>query len=210
MSHIQCSVCGTVGHNKRNKLCTAKQLVPLILKPYKRPIILFNSVITEYYSIFDKDNMSDEMIYLLMERDLIRWAYYSTKTNLYCVCNKGENPPINIYIEGYIIKIAFIITKPSRAVLHMKTWELIYTPPNTLTNDTLKECPICYDTLQSSQLIQMNCNHSFCLHCIQGCIHSVKNNDNPPFCSMCRTVVTQVTIPDILLYNTLADTLYKI
>jgi hypothetical protein len=199
---IHCSACGNYGHNKRNKTCPAKTHS---IKPYIKPVILYNHIISEYYSIFDV-NIPSEMISIMLAQDIIRWAYYSCKTKLYCVCNKGIKPPND---NDILIKIAFIIPKPTTALINIKAWELVYNP-NPIVSSIQKECSICYDLFQTNQFITMNCNHSFCLSCIQGCIHSIKNTEQLPTCPMCRAIVTLVNVPDIPIYNTLAETLYQI
>jgi hypothetical protein len=144
------------------------------------------------------------MISLLMAQGIVRWAYYSYKTKLYCVCNNGIKPQID---EDSIMKLAFIISRPTNAVINMKAWDIVYQPLDTLKQ---KDCSICYDSLQSNKFITMNCKHSFCFECFQGCIHSIKNTEQCPTCPMCRAIVTQVNVPDIFIYNSLAETLYKL
>jgi len=205
---VRCSACGLQGHNKRNKICPAIKTPNNTLntfKPYIKPVILYSHVNSEYYSIFDV-NIPYEMIHLMIEQNIIRWAFYSYKTKLYCVCDRDIFPN---NIDDGIIKIAFIIPKPTVAIIHLKAWELIYTPP-VVDNSIQIDCSICYESLPSNKFITMNCNHSFCLSCIQGCIHSIKVSEQQVTCPLCRTVVTQVNVPDIPIYNSLAETLYKL
>ena len=89
----------------------------------------------------------------------------------------------------------------------MKSWNIQYSPQQLTTQS---ECPICYETVQSHTSVQFNCNHIYCFTCIYSYISSVKDTEQSVTCPMCRTVVTDITLQDPLLYNTIVEIVYQL
>ena len=205
MPNIICSACGLHGHNKRNKTCSARTIneTQSTIVRYRKPIILFDPHISQYYSVFEKAHISTEVLTILRNHNpaSIRWAFYSLETNLYCISNNPSN-----YNPNYIVHIAFPIIRPTNAVMHIKSWNLTYSPQLVSSS----ECPICYETIHSYTSVHFNCNHNYCFTCIHSFISSIKDTEQPATCPMCRTVVTDVHLPDPIVYNSLAETLYQL
>ena len=204
---VQCSACQTYGHNKRSSKCPARISSQETIRPYIKPVILWNQQTSQYYSVVDQ-HIPPQVISTLISQDIARWALYSHQTKLYCVFDKDYNPTTNnLSNKQGNIKIAFLIPKPTTAVIHFKAWDLIYSPP---VSSHSKECFICYDSVPSHCFITTNCKHSFCFSCIQGCIHSGKLTQQLFTCPMCRTLVTSVNIYDVIIHNTLSEILYQL
>jgi len=203
---VQCSVCQVYGHNKRNTKCPARMLTQQTIRPYIKPVILWNQNTGQYYSIVEH-HIPPQVISNLISQDIIRWAFYSHQTNLYRVFDKEYKPSNNLSAEEGILKLAFLISKPTLAVINFKAWDILYTP---IVSSQSKECSICYESLPATHFITTNCAHSFCFSCIQGCIHSAKSTDNLFNCPMCRTLLTQVNVYDINIHNTLSTILYQL
>lgn len=49
-----------------------------------------------------------------------------------------------------------------------------------------KNCCICFETVDSFDICQLNCNHKFCLHCIT---QHIDSNKNDPRCPLCRSTI---------------------
>ena len=62
-------------------------------------------------------------------------------------------------------------------------------------------CTICLETLDISNVINTNCNHSYCLDCVSGYANSIKDKSHKPNCPMCRGVLDQL--------NTHSDELHQ-
>jgi hypothetical protein len=71
--------------------------------------------------------------------------------------------------------------------------------PETVTDLSVFECPICVAELPAKEKIQTGCKHCICKGCLMGCLeHQIDNMDySIPRCVMCRTDITEITI-----YNT--------
>jgi len=54
------------------------------------------------------------------------------------------------------------------------------------------ECPICYDSLEVSSVVQTSCGHDFCVACIKNLATSIKDKKTPPYCPMCRAVINEL------------------
>ena len=75
-------------------------------------------------------------------------------------------------------------------VEYLKALSIVYSP---LSNEVeLKECPICFDEFQPNCLLRTNCNHSFCIECMQHHTNEFKNKTCEPTCPYCRTVIHEV------------------
>jgi hypothetical protein len=192
-----CSVCKNQGHTKRSKFCPANQTT------YKKPVILYDHINFIYFSIIKETDLTPYTIALCMKNNTARWCY-SRGNNKYMVCNKDALRP-----NKNAVSIAIVIPKPTNAVLSILMWELIYLPPNSVRSLSC-ECPICYAKFKSNKLVKLDCHHSFCLPCIQGCISSVQPTEQIFVCPLCRQQPSTVTLSDPILYNTLASVLYKL
>ena len=55
------------------------------------------------------------------------------------------------------------------------------------------ECPICYDTFETKNLVLTECGHNYCSPCYKSYMLSV-NAVTKPCCSICRTIINTVTV----------------
>lgn len=69
-------------------------------------------------------------------------------------------------------------------------------PTESVTDLSEFECPICVSVLPAKEKVETGCKHCICKGCLMGCLeHQIVNmNYNLPRCSMCRTVITELTI----------------
>ena len=201
-----CSVCKNQGHTKRNKNCPLKQKENVNVNIYKKPVILYDPAHFIYFSIVKEQDLTPYAISLCMKNNTARWCY-THGNNKYMVCNKDALRP-----NKNIVSIALIIPKPTNAVFSILIWDFIYITPSQENNvrSSSCECPICYEKTESNKLVKLNCNHSFCLSCVQGCISSIQATEQIFVCPMCRQQPATVTLSDPVVYNTLVDTLYKL
>jgi hypothetical protein len=65
-------------------------------------------------------------------------------------------------------------------------------------------CPICLDDINSSQCLQLNCNHEVCSNCFDKYLSSV-DIQKEPCCSLCRIQTTTVTFQDQDCYDTIKN-----
>jgi len=64
-----------------------------------------------------------------------------------------------------------------------KNMAMINNPSKVSSPPETKECPICYETLLSTQFVNTNCNHSLCYMCV------IKSMTAKPICPMCRAEI---------------------
>ena len=218
MNMYTCSNCNGIGHNKRNKNCpvnrviqetqgtpiqSIKTTVPELVTTYKKPVIIYDNIHSIYFSIVKEQYLTPYVISICMKNNTARWCY-TRGDHKYMVSNNGADRP-----NKNNIHIAFIIPRPTNAVLSILIWDLIYIPPTTVRSSSC-ECPICYEKIISNKLVKMSCEHSFCLQCIQGCITSIQTTEQIFVCPMCRQQSNSITLSNPTIYNTIANTLYKL
>jgi len=64
----------------------------------------------------------------------------------------------------------------------------------TENQETDCDCPICYDNINSKDIVSTNCNHKLCVPCLSRYFDSLNQYANKqPVCSLCRTSVNQLT-----------------
>jgi len=54
------------------------------------------------------------------------------------------------------------------------------------------DCNICYESLNISKFVKLNCNHQFCSECTQKSLKSCRPFQEP-VCAMCRSKITLLT-----------------
>lgn len=54
------------------------------------------------------------------------------------------------------------------------------------------DCPICMDTCSYENKTTLDCNHAFCLNCIQNCLKVCQEKKSIPSCALCRFSYTSV------------------
>ena len=67
-------------------------------------------------------------------------------------------------------------------------------------NESKFDCCICTETYKSMEKATMNCNHSFCVECIQEYI-DVCHSNRDVTCPLCRTKIMNVTLYDVEVHN---------
>jgi hypothetical protein len=55
------------------------------------------------------------------------------------------------------------------------------------------DCPICYDTHDTNDIIFTNCKHGYCFQCITLHANAIKDNSDPPSCPCCRTTIKEIS-----------------
>jgi hypothetical protein len=60
-------------------------------------------------------------------------------------------------------------------------------------NEEQCECCICMDQKEAENICQLNCEHTFCVTCIDTSLKTFKNRNQDVICALCRTNVTQIT-----------------
>jgi hypothetical protein len=53
-----------------------------------------------------------------------------------------------------------------------------------------RDCPICFETRETAEISQLNCQHKFCTNCITEHIHRNRSETRCPFC---RENITHIT-----------------
>lgn len=108
------------------------------------------------------------------------------------------------YIDDEVFLYIKQIVKQTTAAAYLKSISLVQ--DLTISNEIPGcDCPICFDEFAATDVLQTNCNHSFCISCIKNLSNSIKNKTNKPCCPMCRTEITKITIGSTETYNELND-----
>ena len=67
------------------------------------------------------------------------------------------------------------------------------------------DCPICYESIKSVDLITLNCSHKFCGSCITHILENHNSNSNSnPTCALCRTYMCKFDIQNPVVYHLVA------
>lgn len=98
------------------------------------------------------------------------------------------------------INIPPVISTVTRTSAYLKDISLVHDINNTDTT-TSCDCPLCFESITATDSIVTNCNHSFCVTCINGYATAIKNNTKKPNCPMCRTNLTTFTIGNQTVYE---------
>jgi hypothetical protein len=56
-----------------------------------------------------------------------------------------------------------------------------------------QECPICMDSFSSDKIFTTNCDHRFCIECLQKHMSSCVNTNKKRSCPLCRTQIDKLT-----------------
>lgn len=54
-------------------------------------------------------------------------------------------------------------------------------------------CPICFDDLNTQNVVLANCGHGHCVDCLKGLATSMKDMTKEPTCTLCRGTLTKLT-----------------
>jgi hypothetical protein len=91
-----------------------------------------------------------------------------------------------------------------KCVLHMLHDEVVrQNTQNTVTISTIpilaeditveEECPICMESFSSDKIFTTNCEHKFCIVCLQKHMSSCANTNKKRSCPLCRTQIDKLT-----------------
>jgi hypothetical protein len=85
--------------------------------------------------------------------------------------------------------------------------KVVIKSPETVTDLSEFECPICVCTLPASEKVETDCKHCVCKGCMVGYLeHRIHNMDfSKPRCSMCRTDITELTVFNINYLTELSE-----
>ena len=67
-------------------------------------------------------------------------------------------------------------------------------PATSLADETIDECPICYDDLNIDTNIRNQCGHSICVGCFEKYMDTMIPKTSDPCCSICRSVYKKIDI----------------
>jgi len=69
-----------------------------------------------------------------------------------------------------------------------------------------EECSICYEEIETSNMVSLNCNHSFCGTCLSQTFKKC-NPNSLPCCALCRTKIECVMVNDIKTLDIIKENL---
>ena len=74
--------------------------------------------------------------------------------------------------------------------------KIVVKTPETVTDLSEFECPICVSNLPAKEKVEPGCKHCVCKSCLISCFeHQILNmNYLPPRCSMCRVNIKELTV----------------
>jgi hypothetical protein len=113
----------------------------------------------------------------------------------------NSNTYINYYSSNFNIYLETIYDLTKIKPKHKKfTINSTIEPlPNNINKEQTSECIICFETYNTSEFIILNCQHTFCNHCIKKSLHNEKKNILN--CAYCRREITNM----IFRTNTIHD-----
>ncbi len=76
----------------------------------------------------------------------------------------------------------------------------IYDLSDDTEEETVEECAICFDNINSSERVVLNCEHQFCVTCINDYIKKY-NKQQELSCALCRKRITTVGVKNAETYN---------
>lgn len=66
-------------------------------------------------------------------------------------------------------------------------------------------CPICYETLDKTNVFVSNCNHKTCIGCFEQCFKEFQSNQKIPTCCICRETITTLRLSNEDTYHRLLN-----
>ena len=74
------------------------------------------------------------------------------------------------------------------------------------SSNTQEDCSICYEEIEASNMVSLNCNHNFCGTCLSQTFKKCSPN-SLPCCALCRTKIECVMINDIKTLDIIKENL---
>jgi hypothetical protein len=113
--------------------------------------------------------------------------------------------------EATIIEEEYIVQPDRRTIIHNrpsvirpnlhKNFDIILSQCDTL-NLTELECSICYNKIEQQSLVQLNCNHQFCVDCICSYFEA---SSTIPSCALCRENISNINVTNKTVYDSLSN-----
>jgi hypothetical protein len=69
-----------------------------------------------------------------------------------------------------------------------------------------EDCAICYEDVQSSNMVSLNCNHNFCGNCLSQTLKKC-NPNSVPCCALCRTKIECIIVNDVKTFDIIKENL---
>jgi len=98
-------------------------------------------------------------------------------------------PTVNIDYERIQIRMRLSQVRPNRVKYDIEP--LLDEGGQVADLDQSTECAICYGSLVELEIMQYNCNHTFCLNCIDNYFDTLTHNKKP-CCALCREDIKTV------------------
>lgn len=78
---------------------------------------------------------------------------------------------------------------------------IVSEPNKSIIN--INDCSICYEPIKNTDLVKLNCRHSFCAFCIRHILEYSVPYFAVPYCALCRTAITSFDVKNIKIYRLL-------
>jgi hypothetical protein len=72
------------------------------------------------------------------------------------------------------------------------------------------DCPLCFDSVPVTDVLNTNCNHSFCVTCVKGFATVNKDKTKKPDCPMCRTDITEFKVGNQQVFADIQNHILKL
>ena len=86
-------------------------------------------------------------------------------------------------------------TFTTQSEFHVKNWNIEIVHSLDLNDKKDINCPICYENIDIKNLIKTNCNHYYCIPCLNKIIENL-NIYRKPCCALCRICIKNIDIYD--------------
>jgi hypothetical protein len=204
-----CSFCNEQGHTIST--CTSELLnefenLCLVKKEFCQNEVnvyeLFMSWLLTSYTI-DK---------VLVKSFAVRKCGAATRSNVSTILQKITNYIFSIgeveadYLPLYTSSYGSLFTISSNLLLERlpeienNTISSIYIVIDETIEIKTSECPICYNEINKTNCMQLNCSHEFCTTCIKNMIDKCNENPNPNIplsCALCRSEIKEIVTSNI-------------
>jgi len=143
--------------------------------------------------LFTSEKLTD-LCFLMNTRNIREWVRVLLQTG------KITEPESKMTFKRDRVRVLMLIYWFNSEVylqkMAIETTRITIKTPETVTDLSVFECPICVTELPAKEKIQTGCKHCICKGCLMGCLeHQIDNMDyNLPRCVMCRTDITEITI----------------
>ncbi len=97
----------------------------------------------------------------------------------------------NINVINELVQI--IISNRKREKTPIKLKHKINSVTKKESKDLI-ECNICFENIDKLNLIEYNCKHNFCVHCVKKTIQTSEENQQDPCCALCREKINTLNL----------------